>query len=169
MIRLSLLTQMGLLGRSSNCMGWQLLYRKNRADRRFSSMTNQSRCRCGRGYLCQRSCKILRVWMSGLTSPKSSATSTLLISNKSLSAAVTVFGFTITGGLSISQEGTTCSYSGARLISDTLLSSNSNKSSLRTFLRVSLIRVASVSCLLSVAVLAIPICVPLLLMTRLRK
>ena len=150
-------------------MGFSLFSQRNQSDRRFCSMINQSTCKCGRGHLCLRSCRGLEVWMSGSRSLPSFERSFLLLSKKSLSAGVTVFGFTTMASLRISQGDITCFSSGRKSISDFLTILPSSVRSFSTWLRAKLIPVVSVSYILSVGVLAILISAALYLWTKLRK
>jgi len=154
------------LERSSRSTGLKLLYRKSHPDRKFSSMKNQKHCNCGAANLCQRSCKGLEVWMSGSKSLPSFEKSFLLLSKKSLSAGVTVFGFTTMVCLRTLQGDITCFSSGQRLISDIRTILRSNVRSLYTWLHAKLTTIVSVSFILSVGVLAILISVPLFLLMK---
>ena len=152
-----------------NSMGFLLSSRKNQSDLRYSSMTNQRLCRCGDAFLCPKSCKGYEVWMSGTRNLPSSVGSFLVTSRRSLSGGVTVFGFTIMASLRTLQEGITCCSSGPRSTSGILTILPSSVKSFFTWLRAKLIPVASVSFILSVAVLATLISVLLFLLTKLRR
>ena len=152
-----------------NSMGFLLSSRKNQSDLKYSSMTNQSLCNCGDAFLCPKSCRRYEVWMSGTRSLRSSAGNFLVSSRGSLSAGVTVFGFTMMASLRTSRAGTTCSSSGQKSISDFLRILPSSVRSFSTWLRAKLTPVASVSFILSVVVLAIPMYAVLFLWTKLRK
>ena len=155
--------------RSSRSTGWTLLFQRSQPDRRSSSMTNQRSCRCGAGNLCLRNCRGLEVWMSGSRSLPSFESAFLLLSKRSLSAGVTVFGFTIMACLRTLQGDITCFSSGQRLTSAILTILPSNVTSFFTWLRAKLIPVVSVSFILSVAVLGTLISVLLYLSTKLRR
>src|SRR5210317_1029146 len=153
----------------SNSMGYSWYFQRNRADRKFSSMTYQRQFRCGNAYLCPKNCKGFAVWMSGSKSLPSFERSFVLTSNKSFSVGATVFGFTIMGNLRILQGDTICFYNGLKLISDTHHTSLSKRKSFSTWLLAKLIPVVSVSYILSVVVLATLIYALLSLWTKLVK
>jgi len=138
----------------SSSTGYSWYYQRNRANRKFSSMTSQRSCSCGNAQICQRKCVGYAAWMSGSKSLPSFATSFVLTSNKSFSVGVTVYGFTIMGNLRILQGDTICFYNGLKLISDIHHTLLSKKTSLLTWLLVKLTTVVSVSFILSAVVLA---------------
>ena len=146
-----------------------LLFRKFQESEISYFTTYPRSCRCGAAPMCHKNCRGLEVWMSGSRNQPSFDAPFLLTSSKSLSAGVTVFGFTIMVCLRTLQGGTTCFSSGRRLISDILRTLRSSVRSFSTWLRAKLIIVVSVSFILSVAVLAILISVLLYLLTKLLR
>lgn len=153
---------------SSTLVGFTLAFPKLRKKASKGKEWRQI-CRCGAGYLCQKNCPVFEVWMSGLKHRRSFERDFVHISKKSLEGVVRVFGFTIRVHLRTLPGGTTCYFSGRKLILDTLRTFPFSVKSFFTWLRAKLTLVVSVSFILSVAALGTLISVVLFCLMKLLK
>ena len=126
-------------------------------------------CRCGKGYLCQKSCPVLEVWTSGVRCQRSFERDFIHISRRSIEGVAMVFGFTIRVCLRILPVGTTCFYNGPKSTLDTPPIFPFSVKSFYTWLHAKLTLAASVSFILSVAALGTLISVLLFFLMKLPK